>query len=105
MKNQELKPTDYIAGRVSVNGDEEPGWLMKEFEHVGKDGAMNSVRLWSLDEGQAFDWSANGKRARVALHDCYVVEYMLNDTGNMHPFETMEDAMDFAMKIINLIKA
>lgn len=82
----------------------EMGWVMKEYDDEEHG---NSVCLYGLDKGQAFDISNKGTQATVALQSCYVVEYMFNETSNTVVFtdDDLEGAIDYTLKLIALAKA
>lgn len=80
------------------------GWVMKDYDDEEHG---NSVSLYGLDKGEAFDISNNGTQATVALQSCYVVKYMFNETANTVVFtdDDLEGAIDYTLKLIALAKA
>lgn len=75
-------------------------WPMKEY---GNDD--NGVKLYHLDEGCYWDFICGGRRARKALKECWAVDYVLNGIGTTAMFDDEVEAIDYAMKLIVLIKA
>lgn len=75
-------------------------WPMKEYGN-----GDNRVSLYHLDEGCYWDFVCGGRRARRALRECWAVEYVLNCIGSMAMFDDEVEAIDYAMKLIALIKA
>ncbi len=95
---------NYIQDELKKLEGFEMGWVMKEYDDEEHG---NSVTLFGLDKGQAFDIDASGTRATVAQQSCYVVEYMFNETSNAVVFtdDDLEGAIDFTLKLIALAKA
>lgn len=96
---------DLIAMHEKVTEDEIMAaskwcWEMKNFLK-GED----SVTLYHLDEGCYWDFLNRGKLACRALKECWVVAYSLNDIGTRALFDDEAEAIDFTLKIIELIKA
>lgn len=90
---------NYIMNHEKVTEDEVMAandngqwcWEMKNFRK-GDD----SVTLYHLDES---------KFASRALKECWVVAYTRNNIGTRAIFDDEVEAIDFTLKIINLIKA
>lgn len=87
---------------MAANDNGQWAWEMKEYHD--KDG-NNTVKLYHLDKGCYFDFLGKGHMARKALKECWDVNYMLNNIGSHAVFDDEVEAIDFTMKIINLIKA
>jgi len=76
------------------------GYLLKTFT---SDETADSVELWY---GEKDSWVfCNKDTGRKLLHDCYPVQYTLNGVDRFAIFEEFEEAMDYTMKVIALIKA
>ena len=95
---------NYLKDEIKKLEDFEMGWIMKEYDDAEHG---NSVSLYGLNKGQAFDIINKGARATVALQSCYVVEYMFNETSNTVVFtdDDLEGAIDYTLKLIALAKA
>lgn len=85
---------------MAANDNGQWCWEMTDFRK-GDD----SVTLYHLDEGCYWDFLNKGKLASRALKECWVVAYTLNNIGTRAIFDDEVEAIDFTMKIINLIKA
>ena len=85
---------------MAANDDGKWCWEMKNFRK-GEDG----VTLYHLDEGCYWDFMNRGKLACRALKECWVVAYRLNNIGTHALFDDEIEAINFTLKIIELIKA
>ena len=101
---------EYIGNRGPVTeeqllaADEKGAWCWEMKTYRTKDDE-NSVTLYSLAAGCYWHISPKGTSAVKVLKTCYAVEYGLNSMGSTAYFTEEVEAIDFTMKIINLIKA
>lgn len=101
MKIPSIKNKDYVTvwGKIpEENADF--GYLLKKCTSAE---AADSVELWY---GEKDSWVfCNKDVGRKLLHDCYPVQHTLNGVARFAIFEEFEEAMDYTMKVIALIKA
>ena len=77
------------------------GYLLKQCTSITE--APNSVELWY---GEKDSWVFCHKdTGRRLLQDCYLVQHTLNGVIHFTIFEDFEEAMDFMLKVVALIKA
>lgn len=101
IKNYTTKHEKVTEEEVMAASDEgKLCWEMKDFR---KDN--DCVTLYHLDEGCYWDFLNRSKRAYRALKECWVVAYTLNDIGTRALFDDEVEAINFTLKIIELIKA
>lgn len=101
---------EYVENRAKVTeeqlqeAEENGAWCWEMKTYCTKDDE-NKVVLYSLAAGCYWHISPKGTSAQKVLKDCYAVEYRLNSMGTTAYFTEEGEAIDFTMKIINLIKA
>lgn len=112
IKTNDIKNyVSFVASEISDGELEEMDmngefpWEMKRFEKSTKGGDENEVVLTALRARGYYKLNTKKMNARKVLKDCFVVEYTLNSVGSSAFFEEEEEAIDFTMKIIALIKA
>jgi len=111
-------PREYVEARAKITEDQLGEahvngcwcWMMKDYRT--KDD-KNAVTLYSLTAGcywnEYYKLSVTGEMklssAQKALKDCYAVKYQLNEMAAVAYFTEEAEAIDFTLKIIELIKA
>lgn len=111
-------PREYVTDFVKITEDQlvktqgNGCWCWRRKDYRTKDD-KNAVTLYSLTAGcywnEYYKLSVTGEMklssAQKALKDCYAVKYQLNGIGAAAYFTDEVEAINFTLKIIELIQA
>ena len=103
-------PTEYVTDRARITEEtyskaiESGKWYWEMKRYTDKD-ENNWVILYHLDADCYFDVNLAGVFARRAKKECWRVEYKLNEISTSAWFTDEVEAINFTLKIIELIKA
>ena len=103
-------PREYVTDRAKITEETylkatDAGkwcWQMKRYSDNDEN---NQVTLYHLDAGCYFDVNQAVTFARRAKRECWLVKYSLGEIGTAAYFTDEVEAIDFTLKIIELIKA
>ena len=103
-------PREYVTDRAKITEDayskavDAGKWYWQMKRYTDNDG-NNLVTLYHLDAGCYFDVNQAVTFAKKAKKECWLVEYQLGTIGAAAYFTDEVEAINFTLKIIELIKA